>query len=163
MKIREFTTVDQLGVNKLQDEFMQEFFPEFYTDPRQYQWNADIYDIDKYYLQHNGRFWVVEEEEDNIIGVGGFRLVNLNIAEIKRIRIKACYRGKGLGKAIIHTIEDYCRRNHIIKILVDTDQRLTTAKTMYEKMGYSVYKTEAVEEGSETYINYYFQKDLSQV
>jgi putative acetyltransferase len=160
MIIREFTAADQLGVIRLQEEFIQEFFAEYYTDPRQYQWNADIRDLDKYYLQKGGKFWVVEEDQE-IVGVGGFRLVSSTIAEIKRLRIKAGYRGKGLGKAIVQIIEDYCRNHQIVKILVDTDERLATAKTMYERLGYTAYRVETVKEGNETYTNYYFEKNLS--
>lgn len=159
MIIREFSNTDQLGVTKLQDEFMQEFFPEFYNDPRQYQWNADIYDINSHYLQHGGKFWVVEDDGE-INGVGGFRLVNPTVAEIKRVRLKIACRGKGFGKAIIHKIEDYCLGHNITKILVDTDERLSIAKAMYEKLGYTVYRIENIVESNEVYVNYYFEKDL---
>lgn len=159
MTIREFKPSDQAGVTRLQEEFMLEFFPEFSSDPRQYEWNADIYDIDEYYLKHCGKFWVAEDAGE-IVGVGGFRLVSPTIAEIKRVRIQAHHRGKGLGKAIISIIEEYCRAQHITKILVDTDERLAAAKSMYVKLGYTVCRTETVAEGDETYVNYYFEKVL---
>jgi putative acetyltransferase len=160
MNIREFTILDQASVIQLQEEFMQEFFPEFANDPRRYQWNADIYNIDEYYIKNGGKIWVVEEDKE-IVGVGGFRLVDYEVAEIKRIRIKARYRGKGLGKKIVQMIEEYCVNNNILKILVDTDERLSTAKLMYEKMGYIAYRTEIVVEGNMKYTNHYFEKVLS--
>ena len=159
MTIREFTAADQPGVTQLQEEFMQEFFPEFYHDPHQYQYNADIHDLDQFYLQLGGKFWVVEEAGE-IIGVGGFRLVSPTVAEIKRVRLKACWRGKGLGKAIIRTIEDHCRAHHIKKILVDTDDRLVTAQKMYQKLGYILYRSESGAAGGVSYVNYYFEKEL---
>ncbi|SET42967.1 putative acetyltransferase [Natronincola peptidivorans] len=159
IKIREFNVNDQSGVASLQEEFIKEFFPEFQSDPRQYDWNADIYDIEKYYTEHGGMFWVIEKN-NSIIGVGGFRLVSPTIAEIKRVRISINHREKGLGKTIIRTIEDYCRQHKVQKILVDTDERLTTAKAMYEKLGYTIYKKETEIEGNESYVNYYFEKDI---
>ena len=42
MSIREFIAKNQPGINKLQQEFMVEFFPEFADDPKQYEWNADF-------------------------------------------------------------------------------------------------------------------------
>ena len=122
MAIREFAPADQAGVNRLQAEFVQEFFPEFAGDPRQLEWNADIYDIYAGYIVNGGKMWVVVEN-DAIVGVGGFRLVSPGVAEIKRIRIKAGYRGRGYGKAIVRPVEAYCLDHGMSKILVDTDER----------------------------------------
>ena len=74
MNIREFTTADQAQVNRLQEAFMIEFFPEFASDPRQYQWNADVYQIDESYLH--------AEVGGAIVGFCGFRLVDANTTEI---------------------------------------------------------------------------------
>jgi hypothetical protein len=54
------------------------FFPEFASDPRQYQWNADVYQIDESYLH--------AEVGGVIVGFCGFRLVDANSAEITGIR-----------------------------------------------------------------------------
>jgi len=162
MTIREFAPADQAGVNQLQAEFMHEFFPEFADDPRQLEWNADIYDIYAGYIVNGGKMWVVVEN-DAIVGVGGFRRVSPGVAEIKRIRIKASCRGKGYGKAIVRLVEAYCLDHGISKILVDTDERLATAKTMYEHLGYRVYRKETEMEGGREYINYYFEKVLPSV
>ncbi len=54
MGIREFTSSGQSGINTFQQEFMTEFFPELADDPDQYKWNADVHDIDKYYLKRGG-------------------------------------------------------------------------------------------------------------
>ncbi len=160
MTIRPFSPSDQPGVTRLQEEFMQEFFPEFVGDPRQYEWNADIYNIHGAYILKGGQFWVVEENQ-TIVGVGGFRLASAGVAEIKRIRIKAGYRGRGFGKALVRLIEAYCRTHGVSKILVDTDERLATAKAMYEHMGYRIYREETEVEGNAEYTNYYFEKELA--
>ncbi len=160
MRVRPFFTADQPGVTKLQEEFMEEFFPEFVGDPRQYEWNADIHNIHEAYILKGGQFWVVEENQ-TIVGVGGFRLASDGVAEIKRVRIKAGYRGRGFGKALVRLIESYCRTHEISKILVDTDERLATAKAMYENMGYRLYRKETVVDGNTEYTNDYFEKDLA--
>jgi len=160
MTIREFKVADQENVAKLQDEFMLEFFPEFRSDPRQYQWNADIYHIDEHYSQRGGRFWVIEEDHE-IVGFGGFRLVSPTVAEIKRVRLRSSCRGKGLGKAIVETIEYYCREHKIAKILVDTDERLSIAKNMYARLGYVLIRKEEQTEGLRKFVTCFFEKDLS--
>jgi GNAT superfamily N-acetyltransferase len=126
MKIREFKAKDQPGINKLQEEFMIEFFPEFADDPKQYEWNADIYDVNEHYLNRGGRIWVADIG-NYVAGFGGFRLVDRGTAEIKRVRVNSQHRGQGLEKSIVKEIENYCSGKDIRKILVDTDDRFEIA------------------------------------
>ncbi len=138
---------------------MIEFFPEYVHDPRQLEWNADIYDIADCYIKKGGKIWVAEITND-IVGFGGFRLVDAYTAEIKRIRISSGHRGKGIGKSIVKKIEGYCIDNSIHRILVDTDKNLTVANSMYRKMGYSVYKSETELENGVEYTDIFFEKKL---
>ncbi len=159
MIIREFKLQDQYDIIKIQEEFMKEFFPEYADDPRKYEWNADIYNVNDYYIQKGGKIWVAEDNS-YIIGFGGFRLVNSETAEIKRVRIDSRYRRKGLGKAIIKNIENYCKNNDIKKILVDTDDRFEAAKTMYINMGFVIYRTQTESENGIEYTEIYYEKLL---
>ena len=138
---------------------MVEFFPEFASDPRQYQWNADVYQIDASYLQNDGKVWVAEVG-DVIVGFGGFRLVDANTAEIKRVRIDSGHRGKGLGKAIIKHIESYCRTTDIKTIKVDTDNRFAAAISMYTNMGYVLLRSESFTKNKIVYTDNYYEKLL---
>jgi GNAT superfamily N-acetyltransferase len=159
MKIREFTAADQAAISRLQDAFMTEFFPEFASDPRQYQWNADVYQIDESYLQNGGKVWVAEVDKV-IVGFGGFRLIDANTAEIKRVRIDSGHRGKGLGKAIIEHIESYCRATEIKTIKVDTDNRFAAAISMYTNMGYVLRHSESFSKNKIIYTDNYYEKLL---
>ena len=159
MNIREFSLLDQTGINTLQKEFMIEFFPEYANDPRQYEWNADIYDINKYYIKQGGKIWVTEIDR-YIAGFGGFRRVNPHTAEIKRVRINAQHRGQGLGKSIVNQIEKYCKAAGISKILVDTDNRFEVAKAMYTKLGYVIVRTETETKNGMVYTDNYYEKLL---
>ena len=160
MNIREFDLLDQPGIIELQEEFMVEFFPEYANDQRRYQWNKDVYDINKHYSKSGGKIWVVEAD-NKIVGFGGFRLAESKIAEIKRIRINRNYRGKGIGKAIVKQIECYCAANKFSKVIVDTDDRLEVAKSMYPNLGYDLCRTETETEGGNEYTTHYYEKRLS--
>lgn len=159
--IREFALNDQSQVIDLQEEFMAEFFPEFVDDQRKYEWNADVYSIDDYYIKKGGKVWVVEVET-NIIGFGCLRLVDSNTAEIKRVRINHRHRGKGLGKSIIKQIENYCVSSNISKVLVDTDDRFAAAKSMYSGMEYIVCRTETEIKDGREYTDHYYEKIFQQ-
>jgi GNAT superfamily N-acetyltransferase len=159
MNIREFTLSDQAGINKLQEEFMAEFFPGLANDPGQFDWNADIYDVNECYVKTGGKVWVAEID-NRIAGFGGFRLVSQGIAEIKRVRINTRHRGKGLGKLIIRQIENYCKTADIQKILVDTDDRFEAAIAMYTGMGYSICRTESYQKNGATFTDNFYEKIL---
>ena len=157
--IREFALTDQSQIISLQEEFMTEFFPEFADDQRKYEWNADVYSIHEHYIRNGGEVWVAELEAD-IVGFGCLRLVNSSTAEIKRVRINHQHRGRGLGKSIIKQIENYCASSNISKILVDTDDRFESAKSMYSGMGYIVYRTETEIKDGREYTDLYYEKML---
>jgi putative acetyltransferase len=159
MKIREFAAADQADITRLQDGFMAEFFPEFTSDPRQYQWNADIYQIDASYLQNGGKFWVAEVNDD-IVGFGGFRLLDACSVEIKRVRIANAHRGKGLGTAIVKHIESYCRAAKIKTIKVDTDDRFDAAISMYTSLGYVFQRSASTTKNNIVYTDNYYEKRL---
>ncbi len=138
---------------------MTEFFPEFVNDQRKYVWNADVYSINKHYVEKGGKVWVVEVETC-IVGFGCLRRVNTTTAEIKRVRINHQHRGKGLGKSIIKQIENYCVSSNITKVLVDTDDRFGAAKSMYSGMGYTVCRTETETKDGREYTDHYYEKIL---
>ncbi len=161
MRIRDFKSTDQAEINRLQQAFMLEFFPEFANDPGQFEWNADIYAIDEYYIKPGGKFWVTETS-DRITGFGGLHQLDSSTAEIKRVRIDALHRGKGLGKSIVKQIENYCACNAISKILVDTDDRFDVAKAMYTAMGYQIYRSETETKNGLVYTDNFYVKTLTE-
>ena len=54
------------------------------------------------------------------------------------MRVKSSYRGQGLGKKLLKTVEDYCRGLGITKIVLSTAERLTIARKMYERGGFEL-------------------------
>ena len=118
-----------------------------------------FYDVNEHYLNRGGKIWVTDIG-DYIAGFGGFRLVDRNTAEIKRVRINAQHRGKGLGKAIVKEIENYCTASDIEKIQVDTDDRFDVAKTMYISMGCEIIRSETEIKNGIEYTEHFYEKTL---
>ena len=159
MNIRKYSPKDQEGIEKIQLEFMNEFFPEFLNDPRRKEWEYDLKNIKTEYFDTGGHFWVIETE-NKLIGFGGIQIKAPNKAEIERVRLLSNFRGKGLGHRLLETIEAYCIQKNIKKILVDTDTRLEIAKKMYLNNGYQIYKeTEEIIDG-QSYYNLFFIKEF---
>ena len=68
-------------------------------------WDDDLRDIKKYYLDSNGEFLIVLDN-DTLIGMGAFRKINSHDAEIKRMRVAPVCQGQGVGKMILKKLEE---------------------------------------------------------
>ena len=159
VQVRPFRKEDQGVALALQDEFIEEFFPEFVGDPRLHEWNADIYDIYASYMEGDGNFWVVERGSE-VVGMGGIRISEEAAPVLSRIRVKKSERGNGYGTLLLRHIEEYCLRQGYRKILVDTENHMTSAVKLYEKHGYRRYREKREEIDGKTYTNNFYEKNL---
>ena len=101
VQVRSFRREDQEAALALQDEFIEEFFPEFVGDPRLHEWNKDVYDIYSSYIEGDGIFWVVERDME-VVGMGGIK-ISEGAPVISRVRVRKTERGKGLGPSSLST------------------------------------------------------------
>ena len=107
-------------------------------------WQADEADIDvieveKYYLQSNGEFWVVEDTlTHEIIGTGAFYPIDRgeNAVEIRKMYILSSHRGKGLGRFILTQLEEIIKQQGYQQIWIETASVLKEAVILYEKSDY---------------------------
>ncbi|GGG69695.1 GNAT family N-acetyltransferase [Paenibacillus radicis (ex Gao et al. 2016)] len=67
-----------------------------------------------------------------LVGLIGLILGTKGEVEVKHIAIKPNYRGKGIGRLLIH---DYMKTKDIVKIKAETDK---DAVGFYSKLGFSI-------------------------
>ena len=68
--------------------------------------NEDLLDIKKNYFDRGDMFWIAADDNDRVIGCGGYsRIEGMNEAFIHRLYIKASEKRKGIGSALLETIE----------------------------------------------------------
>lgn len=68
--------------------------------------NEDLLDIKKNYFDRGDMFWIAADDNDRVIGCGGYsRIEGTNEAFIHRLYIKASEKRKGIGSALLETIE----------------------------------------------------------
>ncbi len=94
---------------------------------------------------------IVAVVENNLIGAiwgrkfratnKGYGYVDDNTPEIS-MAVKAAFRNKGIGTALLAHIASVYRRMGIQQISLSVDQ-LNPAKALYERNGYEIYKVEA--------------------
>ena len=76
--------------------------------------NEDLLDIKKNYFDRGDKFWIALDDNDRVIGCGGYsRIEGTSEAFIHRLYVKASEKRKGIGSALLETIEEGMRDNGI--------------------------------------------------
>jgi GNAT superfamily N-acetyltransferase len=92
----------------------------------QYNTLDDIHDV------------VLVYENNVIIGCGSFKYYDDITAEIKRVYIIDDYRGKGISKIIMGTLEKKAKHKGYTKIILESGAPLKEAMGLYKKLGYVI-------------------------
>lgn len=119
-------------------------------DPEDY--HKDLYDLDQYYFNVGGQFWVAEVDgqvvgttalevfpafpgEEGIADVNGVRRGAGCDCSIERLYLLAEARGHGLGKALLQQTIDAAKAKGCRRMEIWSDKRLYEAHKLYEKIG----------------------------
>lgn len=106
--------------------------------------NEDLLDIKKNYFDRGDMFWIAADDNDRMIGCGGYsRIEGTNEAFIHRLYIKASEKHKGVGSALLETIEAGMRGNGITAARVhlgDPPEQWFESYSFYPKHGYAEYE-----------------------
>jgi DNA-binding MarR family transcriptional regulator/GNAT superfamily N-acetyltransferase len=102
-----------------------------------------------------GTFLVLRSDNDPI-GCGGLQRVDEDTAEIKRMWIHREWRGLGLGGRLLAQLEAAARTLGRAHVVLDTNETLNEAITMYERAGYHPIERY----NSNPYAHHWFAKKL---
>ncbi len=108
--------------------------------------DIDVLEVEKYYLQVGGEFWVVEDTiSRKIVATAAYYPISrgINAVEIRKMYILPTHRGKGLGKYLLTQLEQTIIDRGYQQIWIETASILTQAVALYEKYDYQ--PTEGVE------------------
>jgi putative acetyltransferase len=99
--------------------------------------DVDVYEVEKYYQQTGGDFWVIEQDK-RLIGTAGFYPIKRgNLAvEIRKMYLLPEARGKGLGKFLLLQLEQTIKQKGFQEIWIETATVLKAAVQLYEHYGY---------------------------
>lgn len=103
-----------------------------------------LLDIKKNYFDRGDMFWIAADDNDRVIGCDGYsRIEGTNEAFIHRLYIKASEKRKGIGSALLETIEAGMRGNGITAARVhlgDPPEQWFDSYSFYPKHGYAEYE-----------------------
>ena len=82
-------------------------------------------------------FWSAWED-DELLGCGALRQLDVNSGEVKSMRTVEAHRGKGVGSKILETIIEEARRRGYERLLLETgsERAFAPAQALYERYGF---------------------------
>ena len=95
----------------------------------------DLFDFDHRYARPAGAFWVARLSGHVVGSVGVERLPD-GRAELHRLYLDATLRGRGVGRALVETVLEWCRRDGVHQLVLWSDTRFDRAHRLYERMGF---------------------------
>ncbi len=99
--------------------------------------DQDAVEVEKYYLQAGGEFWVIEQA-GRIVGTGGYHPISrgCNAVEIRKMYLLPEARGQGLGRFLLAQLEQAAAQKGFTEVWVETATVLKEAVILYEQNGY---------------------------
>lgn len=133
MTIREATPQDKDQVLALFDEFSA----MFHSEDKPSQVGGAIFDE---IMGRSDTMIFVAEENNTLLGLVTFYLLpnvrhGWHRGHIEDFFVTSATRGKGVGTLLFAAVKDYCRKNNIRVVKLDSGSELTAAHKFYEKNG----------------------------
>jgi GNAT superfamily N-acetyltransferase len=103
-----------------------------------------------------GAFLVVRDDDGTAIGCGGVKLLEPQVAEVKRMWLAPASRGRGLGRLLLDALEQAARELGATQGRLDTNDTLAAALALYERAGWQ----RAAAYNDNAYATHWFTKTL---
>lgn len=87
------------------------------------------------YLDVGGEF-LVGLKADEIVAIGGFKARDDSTAEIRKMAVHPDHQRRGYGERILVELEGRAEIRGFDRLVLETFERLTAARNLYEKYGY---------------------------
>ena len=92
-------------------------------------------------------FYVALAVEKGVIaGMAALAKIDNDTAEIRTVFVKPLYRGKGIAKELCKHLETVAKKKGFKTMILDTWEQLSNAVKLYEKLGYTRYDGEIINE-----------------
>ena len=101
------------------------------------QADQDVIEVEQAYLQSGGEFWVVEFQ-GNIVGTAAYYPITRGekAVEVRKMYLLPRVRGQGLGRYLLHQLENAISNKGFQEIWIETASVLREAVILYQKNGY---------------------------
>ena len=111
-------------------------------------WAGDMMGITETFIGSGGQF-VLGHIEEQLVVMGGFKVVSESLAEIKRMRVTPLLQGKGIGSWFIRSLEERVLETGIDDVILSTTSEQVGALKLYNRAGYKETGRVEVDRGHE--------------
>lgn len=128
--------------------------------------DEDLRAIPEEYLDFGGEF-LVGTVDGEVVAIGGFRptgddgtedsgttAVDDEAVEFKRMRVHPDHQRNGYGEALLTRLETLAAERGFDRVVLETNELLTAARTLYETRGYEQFETESHPATGEQLVRY---------
>lgn len=135
--IRPITPADDLKIAKIIRDNLERFNLDI---PGTAYFDRELDTLSKYYsdMPDKRRYFIVADNNGAVIGgVGVAEFEGLdNCAEIQKLYLSNAAKGKGLGKRLMNTAEEFAISTGYGRLYLETHSKLEAAIGLYEKLGF---------------------------
>ncbi|WP_255198074.1 GNAT family N-acetyltransferase [Halorarius litoreus] len=153
MRLRRATNADAASLVALHERALRDAG----TDPADVPGNDDLQAVEQTFLDVGGEFLVLEDGDD-AVAMGGYRPVDDDTVELFRIAVTPERQRQGLGRRIVDTLERRARVHEYERVVLETVVEQTAAAEFYPARGYEETYRGATESGNYTLLR--FEKAL---
>jgi putative acetyltransferase len=100
--------------------------------------DADLEDLERFYAEGNGRFFVLVEEE-RVIGSVGWCRREAETVELRKLYLHPDYRRRGLGRQLLEHAMATAAAQGFHCMVLETAEVLQEAKALYLRYGFRPY------------------------
>ena len=94
--------------------------------------------IDPTEFRRAAGYFVLAHSHGQLAGCGAFRPHADSTVEIKRMFVRAAFRGQGVARSILVALEGEAKARGFAQSILETAQRMTEAIGLYRRCGYQV-------------------------
>lgn len=102
-----------------------------YPDVDNTSYEDDLRNIERDYLCPGANFWVAEAD-GLLIGMVAAQRIDDRTGRLRRMRVTADWRRRGVATRLLNTVEEFCREQGYTRLILDTTEQQTAAHRLYE-------------------------------
>jgi len=98
--------------------------------------DADLNEVYTSYEAPGGRFLVLVDTTDTILGCGGLFPLDSQTAEVRKMYFLPPARGFGWGRRLLLELIEHARRQRYRRVVLETASQLSAAGALYRSVGF---------------------------